>query len=184
VSAAEPAALPSDLELRELRVEDADAIASLIGACDQTYLQWAPSGWTTPPESEAREKWTRRLAEPERWTLGAVDAKGRLVAMVAARQATAGEGREVLLGRGLLEALFVDPPRWGQRIGIGLLERAESAMQGLGFDVAVLSTPEAAPARAFYEKAGWSSNGVREYLESFDMWMVEYEKQLRPAALP
>lgn len=173
-----PAALPDDLELRQLELEDVAAISGLIGACDRSYLEWAPDEWSPPEISSDLEKWRRRLAEDEHWTLGALDAQGDLVGMTAARQATVGEPEVPIACRGHLGALFVHPSRWRQRIGVGLLERAELAMRELGFEAAMLITPELGPARAFYEATGWSANGEREYQQDFDMGMVEYEKDL------
>jgi GNAT superfamily N-acetyltransferase len=175
----EPASLPTDPTFRDLGIADAGAVAELIGACDQTYLQWAPDDWSPPPKHEERVKWEERLAEPGRWTEGAFDGQGLLVGMVAARQATDdGEGAKPIAGLGHIGALFVHPARWRQGFGLGLLEHAEQAMAERGFERAMLRTPEWAPARHFYEAAGWTPTGAREFREDFDMWVVHYEKPL------
>jgi hypothetical protein len=51
-------------------------------------------------------------------------------------------------------------------------------MRDLGCESATLETPEAAPARGFYERNGWRANGMREYKGDLGMWMVEYETSL------
>ncbi len=175
----EPAPLPSDLSIRALGPEDAGAVAELIGACDQTYLQWAPDDWSPPPEHEERAKWERRLGESGRWSEGAFDGQGGLVGMVVARQATEDVERATpVAGLGHVGALFVHPARWRQGVGIGMLQHAEQAMAERGFDRLMLRTPEWAPARRFYEAAGWTATGAREFREDFDMWVVHYEKNL------
>ena len=177
MSSPEPAPLPPDLELRPLAPDDAAAIVALIGACDRTYLDWAPSGWSPPPEEPAVAKWEARLAEPGRWARGAFESSGGLAAMVAGRRAMTQDG-EPIEARGRLGALFVHPTRWREGIGLALLRRAERAMRDLGCESATLETPEAAPARGFYERHGWHANGVRKFKDDLGMWMVEYESSL------
>jgi GNAT superfamily N-acetyltransferase len=178
VSWAHLAALPADLELRELRVSDAQAIAALIDACDQTYLEWAPPDWTPPPQAESVEKWQRRLGGTERWSCGAFDADGRLAAMASARPEVDEDVGEAVPGVAHLGALFVHPSRWREGIGANLLRRAEEGMRELGYRRAVLRTPEGAPARALYESAGWSLTGERDFHESIRMTMAIYAKDL------
>ena len=177
MSSPAPARLPSDLELRPLMPADAVAIVALIGACDRTYLEWAPSGWSPPPEEPGIAKWGTRLGEAKRWAEGAFERSGDLVAMASARAARGDDGTEIKR-RGRLGALFVHPERWGEGIGLALLRRAEGAMRDLGCESATLETPEAAPARGFYERNGWRANGMREYKGDLGMWMVEYETSL------
>jgi GNAT superfamily N-acetyltransferase len=177
VSSTQSGALPADLELRELRQSDAEAIAKLIGACDQTYLEWAPRGWKPPPEAESVDKWQVRLQGTERWSLGAFDAEGRLVAMASARSEVDDRGEEVS-GVAHFGALFVHPSRWREGIAANLLERAERGMRDLGYRRAVLRTPEGAPARALYESAGWSLTAERDFHESIQMAMAIYAKDL------
>jgi GNAT superfamily N-acetyltransferase len=155
----------------------AAAIGDLIGACDRTYLEWAPDGWSPPPQEAGVAKWEARLAEADRWARGAFESSGRLAAMVAARQARTQDGQPIE-ARGRLGALFVDPARWKEGIGVALLRHAERAMRDLGFESATLETPESAPARAFYDRCGWKANGVREFKDDLGMWMVEYETSL------
>ena len=174
MSSPEPA-LPGDLAPRPLVPADAAAIVSLIGACDRTYLEWAPGGWHPPAEQPA--KWETRLGEAERWAEGAFESSGRLVAMASARRARTENGTEIP-ARGRLGALFVDPDRWGEGIGLALLRRAERALRDLGCESASLETPEGAPARAFYERHGWSAYGGPQFKEDLGMWMLEYETDL------
>jgi GNAT superfamily N-acetyltransferase len=171
--------LPSDLTLRDLGPADAAEVAGLIAACDQTYLDWAPDGWQPPPEKEERAKWEERLAEPDRWSKGAVDSEATLIAMVVMRQAR-DEEDQLISARGHLGALFVHPARQRQGIARRLMLDAEQKMRSRGFRQALLRTPEGAPARRFYEAVGWTGTGEREFRHDFGMWVVHYEKQLVP----
>ena len=168
--------LPSGVETRALGLEDVDAVAALIAACDRTYLDWAP-GWDPPEESEERAKWTQRLSSGDGWTLGAFEGE-KLVGMVMAEQAMAGDDGPHHPDRGHLRSLFVDPSHWREGIGGELLSRAERAMLELGYKTAELETPEAAPARQLYERAGWTVLGHQGRHKRLGLPMVKYEKAL------
>jgi GNAT superfamily N-acetyltransferase len=172
-------ALPSDLTERELGSGDAAATAALIAACDQTYLESAPEGWTPPSEEQEREDWREKLGEPDRWCHGAFDPVGELVAMIAVRDAV--EDDESIAGVGQVSALFVHPSRWRQGIATRLLADGEQIMRERGVGRARLRTPEWAPARGFYEAQGWRATEVREFADKWDMWTIRYEKTLCPA---
>jgi GNAT superfamily N-acetyltransferase len=179
VNEAAAPALPGDLTERELESDDAVAVAALVAACDQTYLESAPEGWNPPSEEQEREDWRQRLDEPERWSRGAFDAAGELVGMIAVRDAL--EDDLPIAGVGQVSALFVHPRRWREGIAGRLLADGERLMRDRGFDRARLRTPEWAPARRFYEAQGWQATGVREFADKWDMWTIRYEKTLRPA---
>jgi GNAT superfamily N-acetyltransferase len=165
--------------MRGLNPGDAGAIAELIGACDETYLEFAPQGWQPPSADQETAKWIERLSEAGRWSCGAFDAQGALVGFAAMRQARTDEEPSALVpGIGHLGALFVHPRRWREGIAAHLLDRAEAAMREQGFQIGRLRTPERAPARRFYERHGWSSTGESWYREDFGMTEVGYEKRL------
>jgi GNAT superfamily N-acetyltransferase len=176
VSQAGVPGLPSDLSLRELGSEDAAASAELISACDQTYIEFAPPGWTPPSEESERERWREILAEPTRLRRGAFNESGALVALLTARQEV--EDDVPVEGVGHVGALFVHPSRWREGIAAAMLAEGEMLMRERGLGRAKLRTPEWAPARRFYEAQGWSTTGEREFHEQWDMWTVTYEKSL------
>jgi GNAT superfamily N-acetyltransferase len=169
VSEAAVQALPANLSQRKLGSDDAPTSAALVSACDQTYLESAPKGWSPPSESKERQRWQQNLSDPARWSQGVFDSSGTLIALVAFHRET---------GIGHLTDLFVHPSRWREGIASRLLAAAEEAMAERGVRVATLRTPEWAPARRFYEARGWSVTDVREYAESWDMWTIRYEKSL------
>ena len=80
--------LPPDLSVRPLEASDDAALVALARACDETYLEWAPAGWSIP---DVPPGWAERLIGPDRWSLAAFDGggrgRGRLVATVAFRPA-------------------------------------------------------------------------------------------------
>lgn len=61
-------------------------------------------------------------------------------------------------GLGEVVALFVDPVAQGAGLGGMLLAAAEDELRARGHDEAVLWTLEAALARAWYERRGWSQD--------------------------
>jgi GNAT superfamily N-acetyltransferase len=178
VSGASPS-LPSDLTLRDLGPADAAAVAGLIAACDQTYLEWAPDGWQPPPEEGERAKWKDRLAEPDRWSKGAFDGDRNLIAMVVTRQARDEEDK-LIAGRGHVGALFVHPARQRQGIAHRLMLDAEGEMRSRGFRQAMLRTPGVGAGAALLRGSRLDGTGEREFRHDFGMWVVRYEKQLLP----
>jgi GNAT superfamily N-acetyltransferase len=168
--------LPADLVPRPLAVEDAEAVASLIVACDRTYLDWAPAGWETPAEDEELERCRRWLQEPGSWSLGVLDDTEELIGLTMIRPATFED--EAIDGMGHLRALFVRPDRWRQGIATALLKEAEEEMVRRDYGLGMLRTPVGAPARDFYEARGWARVGDDEYLEVIGMRVSRYEKAL------
>jgi len=166
--------LPSDLELRELGLEDLDAVIQLVHRCDCTYLDWAPSDWRPPDLDWYRERWQERLPHPEVWTRGAFDQRGAVVGFVAFR-AEPDRSRVAHVN-----AVFVEPRRWRQGIARSLLSLAEEEMRARGYRFARLWTPEHAPACLFYERVGWRPEGQRDWFEPLGLHVVGYEKPLSP----
>jgi GNAT superfamily N-acetyltransferase len=177
VTAAGLPPLPRGLELRRLEPADVTTIVALIYDCDMSFLEWAPAGWSPPPAEAGIAKWEPRLVEADRWTRGAFDASGGLVAIASARRGRTDDG-STIEARGRLGALFVHPSRWREGIGAALLRRAVQGMRDLDCETASLETPEQGPARAFYERHGWEANGKREFKDDLGMWEVEYETRL------
>ncbi len=165
---------PSDLELRELGLEDLDAVIQLVHRCDCTYLDWAPSDWRPPDLDWYRERWEERLPHPEVWARGAFDQRGAVVGFVAFR-AEPDRSRVAHVN-----AVFVEPRRWRQGIARSLLSLAEEEMRAGGYRFARLWTPEHAPACLFYERVGWRPEGQRDWFEPLGLHVVGYEKPLSP----
>jgi GNAT superfamily N-acetyltransferase len=173
-------ALPADLVVRPLAAGDGPALAALVEACDRSYRDWAPAGWTPP---EIPPDWAARFAEPERWSRCALDAAGAMVAFASFRPARTSEtpGRAdgpLLAGVGHLGAMFVHPARWREGIAGSLLRSAEREMRARGYTAAQLWTPEGAPAERFYAAQGWRRDGRVAWHDWTGLTVVGYAKPL------
>jgi GNAT superfamily N-acetyltransferase len=156
-----------------------DALRALVAACDRSYLDWAPAGWTPPAVST---DWSARLGEPGRWSLCAF-AGDDLVAYASFRPAQHEPAPGAATGPPLpglahVAALYVHPARWGQGIGTAMLARAEAEMRTRGYDSARLWTPEGAPAERFYAAHGWRRDGQSGWDGWLGLQMVGYAKRL------
>jgi GNAT superfamily N-acetyltransferase len=178
--------LPADLRARPARGTGGAAIASLMRACDETYLSWTPPGWTPPaPPPE----WPQRLSDPDYWAQVVVDGPGRVVGLVAFRPARSGDepggaAGEPLPGVAHLGVLLVHPARWREGIGATLLARAEAAMAAGGYRRARLWTPAGAPAERFYRACGWAPDGRRGLNPWLGLDVVGYAKPLPSSTRP
>jgi GNAT superfamily N-acetyltransferase len=164
---------------RPARVSDAEAIADLMRACDATYEQWLPRGWT-PPEVGA--ELTTRFMDPDRWSL-AVEEDGELVGFASFRQAHDDSDPGVrsgppLAGVAHVGAVFVRPSHWRRGIAARMLSLAEDEMRARGFRRAVLWTPDGAPAERFYLAQGWERDGRRAWHRWMGLGVVGYAKRL------
>jgi GNAT superfamily N-acetyltransferase len=172
--------LPADLTVRELGPDDLPEVVALVARCDATYRESAPAGWQ-PPDPEQRKPESReRLGDPQRWSRGAFDAEGRLVATAAWEQFNDRDTGENPSGVAHVSAVFVDPSRWRQGIASALLSQAEQAMRDRDYYLARLWTPEIAQARHFYERHGWHYDGRRKWHDRLQLHIVGYEKPLTP----
>ena len=147
--------------------------------CYATYREWAPAGWDPPESEEVDPKADERLANPERWSRGAFDAEGRLVATCSWEQFKDPETGEAPPGVAHVSAVFVDPARWRQGLATALLTQAEQALLQRGYRLARLWTPEGAPAGRFYEAHGWRHDGRRMWHDRFRLHEIGYEKRLK-----
>jgi GNAT superfamily N-acetyltransferase len=172
--------LPADLVVRAPEAGDVPAIASLVGACDATYRDWAPPGWEPPPPGRELDRWRGRVTDGSWWTRVAFEPDGRAVGLVCFTQAvsSAPPWGEPIPGRAHVSAMFTHPDRWREGIGRALLDAAEAAMRAARYAEAQLWTPEQAPARAFYEALGWTHDGRRQWLDDLSLPIVAYVKGL------
>jgi GNAT superfamily N-acetyltransferase len=172
--------LPADVELRAPGQDDVDGIAALVGACDNSYREWAPPGWEPPPPGRELDRWRGRVTDGSWWTRIAVERGGRVVGLVCFTQAVASSPPwvEPIVGRGHISAMFTHPDRWREGIAAAMLAAAEAAMREAGYADAQLWTPEDAPARRFYEAHGWTHDGRRQWLPDLALPIVAYRKTL------
>jgi GNAT superfamily N-acetyltransferase len=155
--------LPADLRVRRMEAGDRDAAAALVRACDETFLEWAPRGWTVP---EPPPDWPGHYRDTARVAVSG----DTLVAMVAHRRVN-----QALANLGLL---FVHPARWREGIAGALLDLAEVEMATAGFVREQLWTPLGAPAEAFYRARGWERDGRLKFHPWAGLEMVGYARDL------
>jgi GNAT superfamily N-acetyltransferase len=168
-----------ELQIREITPTDLAAVVELIARCDETYLDWAPPGWSPPDLDWYRDAWEARLASGEVWARGAFDRDGDLAGVVAVRPDMDRDERP-RPGVGQVFAVFVDPPRWRQGLGANLLGLAEEELRRRGYAASALWTPAGGPAERFYRRQGWHLQRGREFFDRLGLDMVRYEKGLTP----
>jgi GNAT superfamily N-acetyltransferase len=178
--------LPADLELRAPAPGDEAAISELVAACDETYRDWAPPGWEPPEPGRELDRWRGRIMDGSWWTRVAVEPGGRVVGLVCFTQAVeqrpeASRGAAVLEPipqRAHVSAVFTHPARWREGIAAAMLAGAEQQMRAEGYREVQLWTPRDAPARRFYEAAGWRHDGREQWLAELALPIVAYVKAL------
>jgi GNAT superfamily N-acetyltransferase len=186
--------LPADLTVRPPVAGDVPGIAALVAACDETYRDWAPPGWEPPPPGRELDRWRGRITDGSWWTRVAVEPGNRIVGLVCFTQAVvqrtlpAPPGRpavpegvltvEPIPGRAHVSAVFTHPDRWREGVAAGLLAVAEDAMRAEHYREVQLWTPREAPARRFYEAAGWRHDGREQWLAELALPIVAYVKSL------
>lgn len=117
---------------------------------DEVMALWSQTEGLTLRDADSREAITRYLGQNPSLSFVARD-QGRLVGAVLVGT----DGR-----RGYLQHLAVAPSHRGQGLGRVLAERAVAALRALGIEKCHLMVrQENAPARAFWERLGWSERG-------------------------
>jgi len=117
---------------------------------DEVMALWSQTEGLTLRDADSREAITRYLGRNPNLSFVARD-QGRLIGAVLAGT----DGR-----RGYLQHLAVAPSHRGQGLGRVLAERAVAALRPLGIEKCHLMVrQENAPARAFWERLGWSERG-------------------------
>jgi ribosomal-protein-alanine N-acetyltransferase len=154
------------LTFRRATLADLEDVLSVIARCDDAAQGWAPEG---PPGEGDRERVTELLASEDDHNEVA-EANGAVVGYANLHERD---------GAAHLSYLFVDPAHHGQRVGTQLMERALDVARGRGHTRATLGTAVLnAPARGFYERAGWRDTGGRRHQEDLGLEMAEYALDL------
>jgi GNAT superfamily N-acetyltransferase len=166
------------VEIRLAKTADADRIAGVQERTWQAaYRHVFPvreldrGGFIQP------ERWRGRLAKPpEGWSTFVAVQEG-----VVTGFASVGPSRDER-GVGELYAIYVEPEQWSTGTGRALLERSEEQLRS-SFGEATLWVLEDNPrARAFYERGGWTPDGLRKSEERWGVHAPElrYRKALAP----
>jgi ribosomal protein S18 acetylase RimI-like enzyme len=167
------------VELRPVRVEDAEELAETVAAGFESFREWAGPAWR-PPET-GFELWRYRdgLERPSLWGLVAIDG-GEMAGHVMFVQALEREApRNEIPGVAHLWQLFVRPRWWGSGLATRLNRLAveEAARQGYG-SMRLFTPALNLRARAFYEREGWATDGIGIYEPMLDLDIVQYRRRL------
>ncbi|MCU0270082.1 MAG: GNAT family N-acetyltransferase [Acidimicrobiales bacterium] len=150
----------SDLTLRPAQPGDADRVAEIHAAAwREGFAGILPAARLTTVTAASRApRWREQLLHPASTTDATIVAT--LHDTVAGFVVTAVEGAlpcrcfEVV-------TLMVDPQRWRQGIGLELLRSAERMLAAAGAaEIVVWVLADNRRARAFYERAGWTWDGL------------------------
>jgi len=172
--------MPIGFELRPLTTDDAEAMAESFRQGLESFRDWAPPDWRPPEGPPEAERIREGLALPSTWGLLATDAD-RVAGHVAFTQARERqEPRTEIAGLAHLWQLFVRRRWWGTGLAAELNRLAVAEAAGRGYEAMRLLTPLGnARARAFYEREGWSTDGVAVSEPSLGVDLVEYRRRLR-----
>jgi GNAT superfamily N-acetyltransferase len=164
--------------VRLAKVADAEGLERIrIRGWQAAYRTAVP-----PEELDALEvdwsRWQKQIRNPpEGWTNLVAEDDGGLLGF-----AVVGPSRDED-GIGELYGLYVDPAAWSRGVGRALMERAEELLTE-AYDEATLWVLEDNPrARTFYERAGWATDGARDFFEGLGVSVpqVRYRKALTRA---
>ena len=164
-----------DAEIRTLQPEDVDDVAMV-------HVQ----AWQAVYPGVMTDEFLQSLSSDvaaDYWSLVAWRRDGN--AFVArcdgqiAGCAAVGEHRKPGPAVGELYGLNVAPEYWGTGVGTQLLHRAERRLRQLGFSEVVLYVATAnARGRRFYEREGWTDDGIDD-VEEFGGQQVEERRYSR-----
>jgi ribosomal protein S18 acetylase RimI-like enzyme len=104
--------------------------------------------------------WESRLARvPPRWAILVAEETGRVSGFVTTGHCDDADRRQP--GAGELQAMYVDPGRWGHGLGRDLLLAAEERFRVDAYhDASLWVLRDNVRARRFYERGGWSVDGA------------------------
>ena len=166
-------------ELRRATVEDAEAIAETAQLGFASFRAWAGPGFDPPPAALALQQVREGLERPSTWAMIAFsgDEPAGHVAFTQARERA--EPRLDIPGLAHLWQLFVRPPWWGSGLATRLNALAVTHAAEEGFEAIRLYTPAGQRrARAFYEREGWTTDGVAIPEPLLGLDLVQYRRDL------
>jgi len=157
--------------IRPALVADARSIAEIrVGSWRATYPGMVPAAILERMDVDRDEiRIAGKLANPQLRAFVAEDATGRVAGFVMGGPARDDDAA----GLGEVQAIYLDPGARGRGFGQALMDAAIEALVAAGFSTVVLWVLTAnAPARRFYERAGFRLDGAARNLD-FDGTPVE-----------
>jgi ribosomal protein S18 acetylase RimI-like enzyme len=171
------------MDVRLATSDDAEGIARAQERAWQTaYRHVFPAAELERGGFIRPERWRERLAvPPPGWTtFVAVDGDegggGGVQGFVSV-----GPSRDER-GIGELYAIYVHPDAWGTGVGRALIERGELELRADYAEATLWVLEDNPRARAFYERGGWTPDGLRKSEERWGVHAPElrYRKALAP----
>jgi GNAT superfamily N-acetyltransferase len=166
-------------ELRAATVEDAETIAETVLIGFASFRAWAGPAFDPPAAAMELQRIREGLARPSTWALLALSG-GEPAGHVAVTQAREREepGPDIP-GLAHLWMLFVRPPWWGSGLAARLDALAVAHAAERGYRAIRLHTPAGnRRARAFYERRGWTTDGVAMPEPLLGIDLVQYRRDL------
>jgi GNAT superfamily N-acetyltransferase len=167
------------LSIRPATLEDVPVLAETVRLGFEGYRAFAPRGWAPPEPATEQARIVDRLPLPDAWCRVAEDAgePAGHVAILAARAQTG--DRLPIPGLAHLWMLFVREPWWGSGVAARLLALAVDEAAARGYEAMQLQTPAGqARARAFYEREGWSTDGIATLEPMLGLDLVTYRRRV------
>jgi GNAT superfamily N-acetyltransferase len=168
------------MDLREITVDDADAIAATTLEGFESFRDWAPGTYHPPPAAAEAQRIRAGLGRPDVWGLIGHD-DGAVAGHVLIAQAREREDPQPPIpGLCHLWQLFVRRPWWGTGLATELNGLAVAEATRRGYERMRLHTPAGnMRARAFYEREGWETDGVQQMEPLLGIALVQYRRRLR-----
>jgi GNAT superfamily N-acetyltransferase len=164
------------VHIRPATIDDAAALHASALAGFAGYRSFAPPGWAPPEDPLQRE--VELLGRDDYHAFVAED-DGGYAGHAAWWPASATHRPDGDAGLAHLRHLFVVPAHWGTGLATRLLAGAVDDARAAGFTRMRLGTPQGqARARRFYEREGWTTDGVPLVEDRFGLAMVEYFRPL------
>jgi GNAT superfamily N-acetyltransferase len=158
-----------ELTFRVAAVADSPVIARTVGIGFDSYRAFAPPGWEPPPYSLELATTRERIVRGDAWVLLAFDGDepaGQVALLADPEPATV-----------YLWQLFLRPPYWGTGLAGRLHAAFLAEARKRGYERGRLRTPaRQARARRFYERSGWTSDGVETFEQRIGLDLVDYTR--------
>ena len=158
-----------ELTFRTATAADASTMARTVGIGFDGYRSFAPPGWEPPPYAIEVTTIRERLVRADAWALLAFDGDepaGQVALLADPAPATV-----------YLWQLFIRPPYWGSGLADRLHAAFLQAARDRGYARGRLRTPAGqARARRFYERNGWTTDGIATYEEGLELDLLVYTR--------
>lgn len=168
------------IALRHAEPQDAMEVASIhVRSWQAAYRGLMPDAYLDQLRPEDRA---------QKYNFGSVDSSGPLTILAVDAGticgfATIAAARDAeLVGYGELCALYVDPARWKQGIGVALIAEARAQLLAAGFeDAALWVLAGNTRAERFYARDGWESDGRSKTTSVWNLSVNEvcYQRRLK-----